>query len=85
MQDGGLDPDAAPSDGVYTGSYLFTSKERGFWHIYVVAQDVNNAQPDMSPEEAAKIIGGMVLTHQLTITLTGGTCPLVPDGDVHVI
>jgi len=46
---------------------------------------VNNAQPDMSPEEAAQIIGGMILTHQLTVSFEGGTCPLVPDGDVHVI
>jgi len=27
----------------------------------------------------------MVLTHQLTINLGGGTCPLVPDGHVNVI
>jgi hypothetical protein len=27
----------------------------------------------------------MVLTHQLSITFEGGTCPLVPDGHVHVV
>ena len=47
--------------------------------------DVNRAQPDLPPEEAAKIIGGMLLTDQVTIDLQGGTCPLVPDGDLHVI
>jgi hypothetical protein len=85
MQDDGISPDEAPSDGVYTGIHWFTQEDSGFWHIYVIAQDVNYAQPNMTPDEAAKIIGGMVLTHQLTINFSGGTCPLVPDGDVHVI
>jgi hypothetical protein len=53
--------------------------------MYVFAQDVNTATEDMMPEEAVKIIGGMLLTHQLTVNFTGGTCPLVPDGYVHVI
>jgi hypothetical protein len=39
----------------------------------------------MTPDQAAQIIGGMVLTHQLSITFEGGTCPLVPDGHVHVV
>jgi hypothetical protein len=51
----------------------------------LIAQDFNTAQPNMDPDEAAQIIGGMVLTHQLTINLGGGTCPLVPDGHVNVI
>ena len=51
----------------------------------MIAQDVNDATPDMTPDQAAQIIGGMVLTHQLSITFEGGTCPLVPDGHVHVV
>jgi hypothetical protein len=51
----------------------------------VIAQDVNNAQPDMSPEDAAQIIGGMVLTNQLVITFDQDECPFVPDGFVNVI
>lgn len=85
MQDDGVGPDSNANDGVYTGRHFFSSKDQGFWQIYVIAQDVNNAQSDMSPEDAAKIIGGMIVTHQLTITFEGGTCPVVPDGDVHVI
>jgi hypothetical protein len=85
MQDDGIAPDLEPADGWYTGHQLFTEKERGLWKLYVVAQDVNTAQPNMAPEEAAKIIGGMVRTHQLTIDFAGGTCPLVPDGHVNVL
>jgi len=39
----------------------------------------------MEPEEAAKIIGGMVLTHQLTINFDAGECPLVADGHVQMV
>ncbi len=87
MQDDGISPDEKAQDGVYTGMFDFARKEerRGRWMFFVIAQDVNTAQPSMEPEEAAKIVGGMILTHQLTITFDGGTCPLVPDGDVNVI
>jgi hypothetical protein len=87
MQDDGLAPDEKARDGVYTGVYQFALEENadGFWMYYVVAQDINTAQPEMSPQQQAEIVGGMVRTHQLTITIGGGTCPLVPDGDVNVI
>jgi hypothetical protein len=88
LQDDGVRPDTKPNDGIYTGIYDFTHEKpdpRGFWHVYVIAQDVNRAQPNLPPEEAAKIIGGMVLTDQVSIDFQGGTCPLVPDGDLHVI
>ena len=94
LQDDGIDPDKEANNGVYCGTFDFsevrdpTGKEgdpRGTWLYFVIAQDMNTAQPDMKPEEAAQIIGGMVLTHQLTIDFNGGTCPLVPDGHVNVI
>lgn len=85
MQDDGIYPDKKPNDGVYTGIHRFIEQDHGFWKIYVIAQDINTAQPNMSPEQAAQIIGGVVLTQQLTISFNGGTCPLVPDGEVHVI
>jgi hypothetical protein len=85
MQDSGIYPDSEAGDGIYTGIYRFSEKQKGLWKIYVIAQDINNAQPDMTPDEAAQIIGGMVLTGQLTITFDGGTCKHVPDGDVNVI
>ena len=85
MQDNGIYPDQQPGDGIYTGGIRFISEDHGFWMIYVIAQDINTAQPDMTPEQAAQIIGGFVRTHQLTVTFSGGTCPLVPDGEVHVL
>jgi len=91
MQDDGNRPDDKPNDGVYTGSFDFlreVSKDptaRGIWTYYVIAQDVNLATPDLTPEEAAQIIGGMVVTHQLVIDFDGGSCPFVPDGHVNVI
>jgi hypothetical protein len=85
MQDDGIYPDEKPSDGVYTGGRYFNSREKGLWMFCVVAQDINNAQSNKTPEEQAQIIGGMVLTNQLTISFNGGECSLVPDGDVNVI
>jgi hypothetical protein len=89
MEDNGVAPDTTSNDGIYTGIYHFEREEQpnpdGLWKFFVVAQDINTAQPDMTPEDQAKIVGGMLLTHQLTITIGGGTCPFVPDGDVNVI
>lgn len=85
LEDGGVAPDAKANDGTYTGLYQFTDDDRGIWTYYVLAQDVNTADPNLDPEQAAQIIGGMLLTNQLTISFEGGTCPLVPDGHVNVI
>jgi hypothetical protein len=91
LQDNGSQPDQKANDGVYTGEFDFQrelSKDknaRGIWTYYVIAQDVNVATPDMTPEQAATIIGGMVVTHQLVIDFEGGSCPFVPDGHVNVV
>lgn len=87
MQDNGMpmNADQKANDGIYTGRHTFSTVDKGVWTYFVVAQDVNNANPDMEPEEAAQIIGGMVLTNQLTITFEGGECKFVPDGHVNVI
>ncbi|GAB3241247.1 hypothetical protein GCM10027346_36420 [Hymenobacter seoulensis] len=87
LQDDGASPDSASSDGVYTGEFYFTRKQepQGLWTYFVIAQDVNNAQPDLAPEDAAQIIGGLVVTHQLTLTFTNEECAFVPDGHVQVI
>jgi len=39
----------------------------------------------MTSEAAPQIIAGLVRNIQLSITFEGGTCLLVPDGEVHVI
>ena len=88
LQDDGVPPDDEPGDGIYTGRFQFAGEEpdpRGLWMFYVIAQDINNARADMAPEDQARIIGGVVVTHQLAITFDSGTCALVPDGHVNVI
>jgi hypothetical protein len=85
LQDDGVAPDAAPSDGTYTALHRFTREAEGLWKYLVIAQDVNTARPDMTPEQAARIVGGIVRTHQLTISFGGGSCRLIPDGYIHVI
>jgi hypothetical protein len=88
LSDDGVLVDTIASDGTYTGELdfrLLREDPAGMWVYYVFAQDVNNADPDLAPEAAAQIIGGMLVTHQITISLQGGTCPMVPDGHVNVI
>ena len=85
LQDHGQADDDKANDGIYSGSMYFSVYDQGLWTYYVIAQDVNHARPEMKPEEAATIIGGMVLTGQLTLTFDGGTCEFVPDGHVNVI
>jgi len=85
MQDDGILLVSDANDGTFTGWHEFTYEDVRFWRIYVIAQDVNAAQPNMTPEEVAKIIGRMIRTHQLTINFAPGQCPFVPDGYVHVL
>jgi hypothetical protein len=85
LQDNGLLADATSTDGTYSGAYRFTADDHGLWKYFVLAQDVNTADANLEPEEAAQIIGGMILTDQLQITFDGGTCPLIADGHVNVV
>lgn len=85
MNDDGLDRDDKPGDGVYSGRHYFRGDDAGLWRYFVIAQDVNQATPNMTPEEAAQIIGGMVVTHQLTISFGDDECAFVPDGHVNVV
>jgi hypothetical protein len=90
LQDDGMSPDREPQDGFYTGIHYFVRSAehrdpRGVWQYFVIAQDINSAQPNMKPEEAATIIGGMVITHQLTIGYERDECKFVPDGHVQII
>lgn len=95
LLDDGIFADENAADGVYTGSLDFgmayeellrvKQKYRGKWQIFVFAQDVNDATPDMKPEEAAQHIGGMVVASALKVTLDPtGPCPVVPDRTVIV-
>ncbi|MGS0688339.1 hypothetical protein ACVBEQ_24815 [Nakamurella sp. GG22] len=84
LHDSGIDPDSQP-DGTFTGQFYFSEADLGEWDVTVLAQDVNLATEDMTPEEAATYVGSQVLTNQLEITTSGGTCPFTPDGMVRVI
>ncbi|WP_133257492.1 hypothetical protein [Paenibacillus montanisoli] len=86
LQDNGVGEDREANDGTYTGVKYFSADDRmGSWKYFVIAQDINHATPDMQPEEAAQIVGGMLLTNQLSITFGGGNCPIVFDGEVNLI
>lgn len=87
LQDDGQWPDDVHNDGTYSGRFDFrrVKAAKGIWQYFVIAQDVNDANPNLTPEEAAQIIGGMVLTQQLTLTFTEDECRFVPDGHVLVV
>lgn len=87
LQDDGIWPDTDANNGIYSAHVDFRriKADTGTWSYYVIAQDVNQAQPNMTAEEAAQIIGGMVLTHQLTLSFTEDECPIIPDGHVLVV
>jgi hypothetical protein len=94
LHDDGIEPDKKPDDGIYTGLYRFRQEAKltaripvdpaGTWYLYVFAQDVNLATPDMEPQEAAHIIGGLVLTGQLKLNF-GGPCQIIPDAAINVV
>src|SRR4029077_13592266 len=83
LQDDGVAPDAAASDGTYTALHRFSRETEGLWKYLVVAQDVNHARPDMTPEQAARIVGGVVGTHPLALSFRGGGGRRVPRCITH--
>ncbi len=96
LVDDGIGPDEQPNDGTYTGSihleeayrHLLKHKLKleGLWRVYVFAQDVNHATPDMLPEIAAKQIGGFMVASGLKITFDPTLpCPLQAQAAVTVV
>jgi hypothetical protein len=94
--DDGIEHDEQPNDGTYTGSihlervYRILLKHKlkleGLWRVYVFAQDVNNATPDMLPQVAAQRIGGFMVASGLQITFDSSLpCPLQAQATVTVI
>ncbi len=90
LTDAGLDPDAEPNDGVYTGAYRFSrdagekGDPSGNWYLFVVAQDVNTVAEGTDPFEAAHTVGGMVLTTQLQLGIDK-PCELNHDAVIAVV
>lgn len=57
----------------------------GIWKIYIYAQDINDASPDMEPTVAATHIGGMMVASATEIRLDGSLpCPLTSDATIEV-
>jgi len=96
LADDGIDYDQQPNDGTYTGSihleeaYKLLLKQKlkleGLWRVYVFAQDVNDATPDMLPQIGAKRIGGFMVASGLQITFDPTLpCPLQAQATVTVV
>lgn len=96
LVDDGIDPDERADDGTYTGSIHLEEiyrlllrnklKLEGVWQVYVFAQDVNGATPDMLPEIAAEEIGGFMVASGLQLTFDPSLpCPLQSQATVTVV
>jgi hypothetical protein len=98
LLDDGNEFDNLQNDGTYTGvldwkkvrTLLRQAEERenlnGYWRVYVYAQDVNDAKPDLPPEEAATHIGGFPVASPVEINFdTTLPCPLTANAVVLVI
>jgi hypothetical protein len=96
LGDDGEGHDNTANDGTYTGGVDFKElyptilhrkgKLDGFWHVYVFAQDVNHATPDMLPQVAAQQVGGFVVASGIQVTFDPSLpCPLQSHAVVHVI
>lgn len=96
LLDDGISPDEKANDGTYTGSinleaaYRILIKNKlkleGKWTVYVFAQDVNDATPDMQPDIAAQHIGGFMVASALKISFDPTLpCPLEAQATVEVV
>lgn len=98
LLDDGIQPDKRANDGWYTGQVNWGALRKalakknldpkdlwGYWRIYVYAQDVNLATPDMEPVVAATHIGGMQVASATEITFADEPCPLTANAVVEVV
>lgn len=96
LVDDGINADKKPNDGIYTGSIhlenvypvLLKHKLRleGLWRVYVFAQDVNGATPDMLPQIAAQQIGGFMVASAVQVKFDPMLpCPLQAQAAITVV
>ncbi|MCP4487185.1 MAG: hypothetical protein GY820_07695 [Gammaproteobacteria bacterium] len=96
LLDDGIDFDEDPDDGTYTGSINMKSlyrvllkrnlKLEGVWKVFVFAQDINDATPDMLPEVAATHIGGFMVASAIHLTFDPSLpCPLKAQASINVV
>lgn len=96
LLDDGIAADEKANDGTYTGAIHLEAAYRvllknklkleGRWKVYVFAQDVNDATPDMKPEIAAQHIGGFMVASALQVSFDPSLpCPLEAQATVEVV
>lgn len=83
--DGDANDNIEPKIGRYR-LVVDTSKlpEARTWYVFVFAQDVNNVLEGTSPREAAKTVGGLLLTNQFVVGLDGKPCELNHDAIIEL-
>jgi hypothetical protein len=55
----------------------------GRWFLFVIAQDVNTVEQGTDPYDAARTVGGMVVTPQLELGINK-PCQLKHDAEIEV-
>lgn len=80
-------PDPKPNVGTYVGVPSAVARYQGptTWYMFVFAQDVNTVPQGTDPREAAKTIGGMLLTNNYVIGFNDDPCELNYDAVVTVV
>ncbi|KAF2276478.1 uncharacterized protein EI97DRAFT_458404 [Westerdykella ornata] len=85
LRDDGSDSEnIEPNRGVYRNSIRMGREESKTWYVFVFAQDVNTVVEGTGPREAAKTIGGALLTRQFVVGLGSKPCELNHDAIVDL-
>jgi hypothetical protein len=94
LSDDGMGQDDKANDGWYCGGYTFRRDEKyvepenqdlpGDWYLFVFAQDVNTVTEGTPSVDAARTIGGLILTPQLVLNFDS-PCELNHDATIHVV
>ncbi|KAL5590170.1 hypothetical protein FOBRF1_013727 [Fusarium oxysporum] len=83
LRDDGSEPeDINPNIGVYRAKIMMQKEGSRTWFVFVYAQDVNTVMEGTPPREAAKTIGGALLTRQFVVGLDTKPCELNYDATV---
>ncbi|KAF3929776.1 hypothetical protein ABW19_dt0206105 [Dactylella cylindrospora] len=89
-------PTPRPNIGSYVGGFsgsrelTFTDAIRAMpqgpttWYVFVLAQDINTVPEGTDPREAAKTVGGMLLTTSFELGWNGDPCQMDYDAVVEV-
>ncbi|CAN9445516.1 unnamed protein product [Alternaria alternata] len=80
------DEEAIPNTGSYVAVANSVEQYSGptTWYVFVLAQDVNTVAEGMEPREAAKTVGGFLLTTGYKLKWDGSPCEMDYDAVVEV-